>query len=1149
MKFICLTRNRLLVPALVIFTLVLSEFDIKAQNTVGIGTPSPNTNAVLDLVSPQGNQGVLVPRISTSQRQSMASSLGIAETGLVVFDADLKQFFHWVDNIWVVGLGAFSDVAGGDLQGNFPNPTLRPDVVNSATILDGSIIGLDIALNSISSGHIDGEGIGNAVLGTDAGGQPRWEPKSGFLSNSLTNGSIRIGDAADIAQPRVISGDIALSNDGTVTISDDAITSNNILDNSITSDDIGTDAITDEELAASSVGSDAIQDGAVTNADLSDSSVDSNKILDNAINTADIATNAVTAEEIATGAVTSDEIADGTVQSADIANGAVTSAKIQDGSVATDDIESGGNNKVLITTGAGTVFWENISLFETSTLPEGNIFVGDVSNTAAPLNARGAGRILIGDGTSVQSLSVNGDISLSATGDAQINTGVVGSPEVTDNSLTSDDIALDAITASELADDAVDNSSVQDNAISTTKIQDDAITNQKIATGAVASDELADGSIVTNDLSDDAVSTAKIDGEGNNNAVLTTNGSGTPQWEARSNFGTSSLPDANIFIGDGAGVSQPRPVSGDVSISNIGNVQINNDVITTAEIVNNSVTVDDIGPNAIESSELADNAVDAGAIQTDAVTTTKIANDAVNTTKIDGGGNSSAILTTDGLGNPQWETKAGLDVDPTNEIQDLSLAGNVLSLSADPSTVDLSGYLDNTDNQDLSDVLSQGSDAGASSITNLANPSAAQDAATKSYVDALDAADTDGDPTNEIQDLSLAGNTLSLTSDASTVDLSGYLDNTDAQDLSLAGNTLSLTGDATSVDLSSYLDNTDAQDLSLAGNTLSLTGDATSVDLSSYLDNTDAQDLSLAGNTLSLSGDATPVDLSSYLDNTDNQNLSSVLSQGSSAGGSAITNLANPTAAQDAATKSYVDNLSVGTGNINDGAVTTAKLSDGTILNADVNAAAAIDGSKISPDFGAQNIQTTGTLNTGTATVSSLVVSDLSGANDSYTGDGAVNSFTISATGAFSSSDKRLKENIEEIPGALQRITQVEGKSYLFKNDDQDQIHYGVIAQDIRSIFPNLVKENEQGYLSVNYMELIPVLIEALKAQQETIDQLSTALSQGKDMNSLLKAELAKQGQLLKAQQFIITQLQMDRAATERDIREIRQSLGLEAKK
>jgi GH25 family lysozyme M1 (1,4-beta-N-acetylmuramidase) len=127
----------------------------------------------------------------------------------------------------------------------------------------------------------------------------------------------------------------------------------------------------------------------------------------------------------------------------------------------------------------------------------------------------------------------------------------------------------------------------------------------------------------------------------------------------------------------------------------------------------------------------------------------------------------------------------------------------------------------------------------------------------------------------DAQDLSLSTNTLSLTNDGTTVDLSGYLDNTDAQDLSLSTNTLSLTNDGTTVDLSGYLDNIDAQTVSLTGTTLAISNGNT-LDLSSLQDGigTDAQDLALTTNTLSLTNDGTPVDLSGYLDNTDAQTVS-----------------------------------------------------------------------------------------------------------------------------------------------------------------------------------------------------------------------------------------------------------------------------------
>ncbi|OWW23718.1 hypothetical protein B4Q04_18370, partial [Zobellia sp. OII3] len=151
--------------------------------------------------------------------------------------------------------------------------------------------------------------------------------------------------------------------------------------------------------------------------------------------------------------------------------------------------------------------------------------------------------------------------------------------------------------------------------------------------------------------------------------------------------------------------------------------------------------------------------------------------------------------------------------------------------------------------------------AGNQAITNLADPTAPQDAATKAYVDALDTDDADADPNNEIQDLSLTGNILKVTNNAGAtdIDLSPYT-NTDTQDLSIdaTGKTISLVdGGSVTVDTddADADPNNEIQDLSLTGNILKVTNNtgATDIDLSSYT-NTDTQDLSIdaTGKTISL---------------------------------------------------------------------------------------------------------------------------------------------------------------------------------------------------------------------------------------------------------------------------------------------------------
>ena len=97
----------------------------------------------------------------------------------------------------------------------------------------------------------------------------------------------------------------------------------------------------------------------------------------------------------------------------------------------------------------------------------------------------------------------------------------------------------------------------------------------------------------------------------------------------------------------------------------------------------------------------------------------------------------------------------------------------------------------------------------------------------------------------------------------------------------------------------------------------------------------------------------------------------------------------------------------ISTAAIEDNAVTTGKIADGAIVNADINASAAIAGTKVSPDFGSQNITTTGdvtdfgNLTAGTTAAegaSNKVKGIFAGGNDGSITN-TINDVTIASTG------------------------------------------------------------------------------------------------------------------------------------------------------
>ena len=92
----------------------------------------------------------------------------------------------------------------------------------------------------------------------------------------------------------------------------------------------------------------------------------------------------------------------------------------------------------------------------------------------------------------------------------------------------------------------------------------------------------------------------------------------------------------------------------------------------------------------------------------------------------------------------------------------------------------------------------------------------------------------------------------------------------------------------------------------------------------------------------------------------------------------------------------------------------------------------------------------------------------------------------------INTSDKKLKKNIEPIKDSLTKILSLEGKNYEWKDETKPGKQYGLIAQDVEKIIPELVTQGETKYLE--YTGIIPVLIEAIKDQQKQIEELKSKI-------------------------------------------------------
>ena len=120
-------------------------------------------------------------------------------------------------------------------------------------------------------------------------------------------------------------------------------------------------------------------------------------------------------------------------------------------------------------------------------------------------------------------------------------------------------------------------------------------------------------------------------------------------------------------------------------------------------------------------------------------------------------------------------------------------------------------------------------------------------------------------------------------------------------------------------------------------------------------------------------------------------------------------------------------------------------------------------------------------------------------------GVGAANTSagTISAQGDITSnasSDIALKENIVNIPNPLEKLSKIGGYMFDWKDHKVEGVlgkghDTGIIAQEIEEILPEIVELRKTGIKAVNYMKLIPLLIESIKELKTELDELKSSNS------------------------------------------------------
>jgi len=610
--------------------------------------------------------------------------------------------------------------------------------------------------------------------------------------------------------------------------------------------------------------------------------------------------------------------------------------------------------------------------------------------------------------------------------------------EIKDSAVTTAKIKADAVTGAKIADDQINSEHYVDGSIDTAHIADAQITTAKIADSNVTTAKIADSNVTTAKIADNAVTMAKL-----NSGTLPTD----------ITVASANIVDGTIATAD---IGNSQITTAKIAADAVTNAKIADDSIDSEHYVDGSIDTAHIGNSQITSAKIADANVTAAKIATNAVTTDKIADGELTTLAGMQSGTASKLADStaltadladlnqlDGMAKQTTITDDDTKFPTSGAIVDyvanqLSIFGGFTAIANEtqfPNTQKASGAAISI--SDAGGVVVNGSGTSTSGTTvngttvTINNIPSSFHSSTitagvrlivtstgsgqiynyhKATIREEDLANLSGD-INDFSERYRVGSTNPTTS----LDAGDLFFNTGSGKLLVYNGTSSAWEETQSV--GNFFINTLSSSSATGGGSATPNGTAYRFTLSNAGANAQQHLVSVDGVIQKPnSGSSQPSEGFAISSNdiifgsapVSGASIFVITIGASVSIGTPSNNTVTTAILQNGSvTTAKITDANVTTAKIADSAVTSAKIADGTIVNADVNTSAAIAGTKISPDFGSQNVVTTGTLGSGDVTITNsnptinLVDND---ANSDFKID--VDSGTFNITDTTNSADR-----------------------------------------------------------------------------------------------------------------------------------------------